>query len=249
MSASGKAIRSYAGILLIASGLGIAAGGARVLSRVANTADLVATGNDVRNGASDLSHAELLATADRLDASATARTADETGAMTFLYFAAAQASLRAGDLTTATAEMATARRMAIETLKMAPTRADVSLTLAWIELAMGKERPAIDAPLLLSYETAPRELWIIERRIWLGLRLASTATPQLMSHIVNDIRTMGAPFRSSDLYMELAQSARAAGLYAITLVRHELGAIHDQPLQAFNTYLARLDAQAAPKKP
>jgi hypothetical protein len=66
---------------------------------------------------------------------------------------------------------------------------------------------------------------------------------------VNDIRTMGAPFRSANLYMELAQAARAAGLYAITLVRHELAAIHNQPLQTFNIDLARLDAQAAPTKP
>jgi hypothetical protein len=236
-------------ILLAAAGLALAAGGAGPLTRIVKTADLVAIGTGATGDGADLSRTELRATADRLEAaSARARTADEAGALTFLFYAAAQASWRAGDAAASESEIAAARKAAVETLSKAPTRADVALALAWIELAAGKERQALDAPLLLSYETAPRELWIIECRIWLGLRLAATATPELRAHIVNDIRTMGQPFRSANLYLELAQAARASGLYAITLVRHELAAIDNQPLQAFNIYLAELDAEAAGKK-
>jgi hypothetical protein len=240
--------RRLAGILLIVAGLATVAGGASVLSRVARTGDLLEFGTAVRNGGADFTHAELLAAAESFEAtSAAARTADEAGALTYLYYAAAQASRRAGDGGAADREMAAARRMAVATLERAPTRADIALVLAAIEFESGKERRAVDAPLLLSYETAPRELWIIERRIWLGLRLAATATPELMSHIVSDIRTMGEPFRSTNLYMELAQAAHAAGAYAIALVRRELAAIHNQPLQTFNIYLAQLDAKAPAK--
>jgi hypothetical protein len=248
MAARGTGIGALASALLIAAGLAIAAGGASLLSREARTAALVEVGTSMRDGATDRSHAELLAAAARLEATAPVRTADEAGALTFLYYAAAQASRRAGDAAAAASELAAARRFSVETLARAPTRADVSLLLATIQFATGQPRQAIDAALLLSYETAPRELWIIERRIWLGLRLAATATPELRSHIVNDIRTMGAPFHSANLYLELAQAARAAGLYAITLVRHELAAINNQPLQAFNIYLAQLDAEAAAKR-
>lgn len=252
MAIDGKAIGNLVGILLIVAGLAIAAAGVHLLSRVAATSDLVALGTELRNIGTNLSHDELLKAADRLAVtSAAARSADEAGALTFLYYNAALASQRTGDGAAAASEMIAARRAAVETLEKAPTRADISLLLAWIELQTGKARQAIDGPLLLSYETAPRELWLIERRIWLGLRLASSATPELRAHIVNDIRTMGAPFRSTELYMDLAQAARAAGIYAITLVRHELAAIHNQPLQAFNMDLARLDAEAAAaaKKP
>src|SRR5690242_11522452 len=108
MAAVGGAFGKAGAILLIAAGLATAITGARVLSRAIGTADLVAAGNSVHSGVSDLSHAELRATADRLQAaaSAPARTADETGALTFLYYAAAQASLRAGDRATAAGEMA-----------------------------------------------------------------------------------------------------------------------------------------------
>jgi len=249
MPVGSKALGTFSGILLIAAGLAIAAAGSSVLSRVVKTGELAEFRNGSYGGA-DLSAAELLATADRLAAaSAPARTADEAGALTYLYYAAAQVSRRAGDLAAAAGEMETARRMAVETLAMAPTRADISLLLAMIEFTTGKERPAIDAPLLLSYQTAPRELWIVERRIWLSLRLVATASPELRSHIVDDIRTLGQPLRSTNFYKELAVAAHAGGLYAITLVRHELAAIDARPLYAFNTYLTQLDAEAAAKRP
>src|SRR6266851_1832171 len=108
MPVGGKALGTFSGILLIAAGLAIAAAGAGLLSRVVKTGELAEFRNGSSNGGADLSAAELLATADRLAAaSAPARTADEAGALTFLYYAAAQASRRVGDLAAAAGEMET----------------------------------------------------------------------------------------------------------------------------------------------
>src|SRR5438270_5640911 len=121
MAAGERRLGSAWAILLVAAGLALAAGGASLLGRIGQTADLVALGIGVRDGTADLSHGELRATADRLAASsASARSADAAGALTFLYYAAAQASRRAGDAAAMGTEMAAARQAGIETLASAP---------------------------------------------------------------------------------------------------------------------------------
>lgn len=241
--------KSYSAILIVL-GLGVGLGGISAVSRELVAGNLVRTGYGVRNGGLMLSLPELLTTASRLAAAtAPSPNAEEAGALTFLDYAAAMASMDSGDKATMTRELAAARIAAVQTLSLAPTRADVSLALAEIELLSGKDREAISRPLLLSYVTAPRELWIIERRIAIGLRLAAEATPDLMPHILSDIRTLGEPFRSTDYYLELARAARNGGPYAIALVRRELAAIDDQPLQAFNADLDKLASAARTTAP
>lgn len=231
------------GILLVVFGLLLAGPGLVLALRAADTGELVTTGKVVRSGRFELSKAELLAMAARLEAASTSmRSADEAAALTFLYYAAAEDSAREGDTAGRKQQLATARQRALQTLSMAPTRADVSLVLAEIEYLSGESYAEVARALLLSYLTAPRELWIIERRIGLGLRLAPIATPELTAHIVGDIRVMGEPFRDPTLYLELARAAYAGGPYAIALVRRELAAIHDQPLHVFNYDLEQLKA-------
>ncbi|HZB93311.1 MAG TPA: hypothetical protein VE397_17825 [Stellaceae bacterium] len=219
----------------------MALGGYDALSRALGVDGLVRTGDGVRNGGLRLSRAELLDAAARLEAaSGPSPDAEEAGALTFLHYAAADAAAEGGDSAGAVRERAAARAMAVKTLAAAPTRADVSLALAELRFLDGKDRGEIVRPLLLSYETAPRELWIIERRIGLGLRLAATAGPDLMPHIIADIRTLGEPFRSTDYYRELAVAAWRAGPYAVALVGRELA---PEPLSFFNRDLGQLAAR------
>ncbi len=233
---------AYSGLILVVFGLAIAAGGIQLVSRTLATGAMTRLGNNVRNGGLQLSKAALVATAARLDAaSAERRTGEEAGALTFLYYAAAEDSMRNGNAAEAQQELAAAKAAARQTLQLAPTRADVSLALAEMEYLTGANRDAIAKPLLLSYQTAPRELWIIERRIGLGLRLADQASPELLRYIVSDIRTLGEPCRDTALYFELARAAFNAGPYATALVRRELAAINDQPLRAFNQDIDQLE--------
>lgn len=241
---------AYSGLIFVALGLAIAAGGIQLSSRTLATGAMTRLGNDVRNGGLELSQAVLVATAARLDAaSAEWRTGEEAGALTFLYYAAARSSMANGNAAEAQQELAAAAAAARQTLQRAPTRADVSLALGEIEYLTGGTRDAMTKPLLLSYQTAPRELWIIERRIGLGLRLADRANPELRRYIVSDIRTLGDPFRDTVLYLELARAAFNAGPYATALVRHELASINDQPLQAFNQDIEKLQRPPRPGTP
>lgn len=230
---------SAAAALLLGAGVSLL--GYDALSRALSVDALIRAGEGVRNGGLRLSRAELSDTAARLEAASDpSPDAEEAGALTFLHYAAADAAAERGDVAAAQRERATARAMAVKTLAAAPTRADVSLALAELRFLDGQDRAAIARPLLLSYETAPRELWIIERRIGLGLRLAAGAGPDLLPHIIADIRTLGEPFRSTDYYRELAVAAWRAGPYAVALVRRELA---PEPLSFFNRDLDQLAAR------
>jgi hypothetical protein len=236
----------WSGILLAIIGLELAINGAELAWHMLCTDSLVRTAIHVRNGGLSLPKSDLLADAAQLDErSGDDRTADEAGALVFLYYAAAQISQGEGNAGEATQELMAARKMCVQTLALAPTRADVALALAEIEFLLGSSKEAVERPLILSYLTAPRELWIIERRIGLGLRLASAASPELLPHILSDIDTLGEPYRDTGLYRDLAQAAHSGGPYAVALVRRELGTKDPEPLAAFNAFLAQIEKPAA----
>lgn len=119
-----------------------------------------------------------------------------------------------------------------------PARADVSLQLAAIEFWLFGAGDAVYAPLRLSFVTAPRELWIIERRIGLDLELVADAAPDLQADISRDIQVLGEPFRDTGNYRILARAAAAAGPLAAARVRKELGPDPPYRLQLFDAYLA-----------
>jgi hypothetical protein len=240
----------WSGILLAVIGLEIAISGAQLAWQMLRTDPLVRTADNVRDGVVTLPKSELLADAATLEArSGDRRTGDEAGALAILYYAAAQDSQNEGKTDEATREFIAARTMCLQTLAQAPTRADISLALAEIEYLLGHGPDAIEKPLLLSYLTAPRELWIIQRRIDLGLRLAAKASPELRARIVSDVDTLGEPYRDTNLYLILAQAAHNSGPYAVALVRHELAAINPEPLEAFNLDLEKLERFPASTSP
>lgn len=237
----------FSGLVLFLAGFAVALAGLHFGDETLRSGALIATGNAVRNGGLELSRADLESAAARLEAvSAPDPSADEAGALTFLHYAAADQAMRADDITGAHQELEAAKRNARQTLRRAPTRADAALALAEIEYLEGGGMEAIAPPLLLSYQSAPRELWIVERRIGLGLRVASDANPELLRNIDADIRIMGEPFRDVALYRELAEAAHNAGPYAVALVREQLATQIDQPLQTFNKDLAALEAPPRP---
>lgn len=240
----------WSGILLALIGLEMAISGAQLAWRTLRTDSLVRIANDAISGAVRLPKSELLADAAALETrSGDHRTGDQAGAIAFLYYIAAQDSQNEGKTDEATREITAARDMCLETLQVAPTRADVALALAEIEYLLGRDRAAVEGPLLLSYLAAPRELWIIKRRINLGLRLVSQATPDLRAHIASDVETLGEPYRDTNLYLILAQAARNAGPYAVAFVRHKLAAINSEPLEAFNLDIEKLEGIPAAASP
>jgi hypothetical protein len=229
-----------AGFLVV--GLGIAAGGGLLLYRSLRSADAVAAGYGVRNGGIELSGKELDAAILHLRA-LPLPDADEEGALTFLEYAAADRAARARDGARWRRDLLATREAARRALYLSPTRADISLALAEVEYLLHAPQQAVEAPLELSFVSAPRELWIVKRRIGLGLRLAADASPRIEDHIESDIRVLGEPFRSLDNYWVLARAAAAAGPIAIALVREILARGHPGPFQVFNQDLDRLPAR------
>ena len=228
-----------AGLVLL--GLGIVACGGLLLYRSLRSAEAVAAGYGVRNGGIELSGKELDSAILRL-AALPLRDADEEGALTFLHYAAADQAARRRDQQEWRRQLSATRIAARRTLSLSPTRADVSLALAETQYLLHAPRQAVEAPLELSFVSAPRELWIVKRRIGLGLRLVPDPWPRLEDHIESDIRILGEPYRSLDNYWVLARAALRAGPAAIALVRQILARGHPWPFQFFNQDLDRLSA-------
>lgn len=233
---------SYVTAGLVCVGLGIAGGGGLLLYGSLRSAGAVAAGYGVRNGGVELTGKELDSAILRL-AALPRRGADEEGALTFLDYAAADRAARRRDAAQWRRELLATRQAARRTLSLSPTRADISLALAEVEYLLHAPREAVEAPLELSFAAAPRELWIVKRRIGLGLRLVPDASPGLRNLIESDIRLLGEPFRSLDNYWVLARAAQRAGPVAIALVRQILARGHPWPFQFFNQDLARLSAR------
>ncbi|HEV2302423.1 MAG TPA: hypothetical protein VGR91_12720 [Stellaceae bacterium] len=213
-----------------------------LLYRTLRAADAVAASYGVRNGGIELTRNELDSAILRL-AALPLPGADEEGALTFLDYAAADGAARRHDEAQWRRQLLATREAARRTLLLSPSRADVSLALAEVEYLLHAPRQAVEAPLELSFASAPRELWIVKRRIGLGLRLAPDASPRLEKHIESDIRILGEPFRSLDNYWVLARAALRAGPAAIALVRQILARGHPWPFQFFNQDLDRLSAR------
>ena len=234
------------GISFMVIGAAIALSGASVVARAIETGPLVRIGNDARNGDPRPPAAALPAAIAGLEA-LSQRSGDEAGALTFLHYALAEDAIGRGDAAAARQDAARAEAGARETLRLAPARADVALALAELRYRRGADRAAIEAPLRLSYSTAPRELWIIERRIDLGLRMAPLiategAWSDLLGDIKRDIRTLGEPGHDPVYYLEIARAAYASGFYAMALARQELAAVSPQSLQVFNQDIEALGA-------
>jgi hypothetical protein len=218
--------------LLLLLGLGIMAGGGVLLYRTADTAGPVALGHAVGAGGAAPGNAELAATIAALDATPGA---DLAAARMFLHEAAAQAAPNRLEWRRHLLLAVTAARQA---LTASPTRAEVALKLAEIEWTLFGPGDWADLPLRLSFLTAPRELWIVNRRIGLDLSLVAAAPAELQAHIAMDIRILGEPFQDTGNYRRLARAAFLAGPPAIAVVRRELSAGHPWPLGFFEQYLA-----------
>lgn len=212
------------------------------LERTWRLAAWIAAGYAVRNGGAQLTTAQRNAVIAHLEAAARPG-ADALAALTFLHYAAADDPAAGRGTERRRDELIATGALARRALAVAPTRADLALVLAEIEFLRGGAGPAVYAPLELSYDTAPRELWIVERRIGLGLRLIATAPRALGDRIADDIRILGEPFRDTSNYRVLAREAFLAGPAAIATVRRELGLGHPWPFQIFEQYLTELNSQ------
>jgi hypothetical protein len=224
---------------IVIAGLAIAAGGGLLLYRTMRSAGAVAAGYGIRNGGAKVTGEEREAAIRRLEA-ITRPDAEDEDALTFLHYAAADAAARRHDAALWRRQLRATKKAARATLGLSPTRADAALALAEVEYLLGAPTDAVERPLLLSYLTAPRELWVIERRVGLGLKLAAVASPRLEAHIESDIRILGEPYRSTGNYRILARAAFDAGPAAIALVRDVLARGHPWPFHFFNEDLDRL---------
>ena len=231
--------RRPASAALVLLGLAMAAAGGLLLYLTLRSADAVALGDPLREEGVNPSAAERVAAIARLEA-LPRRRANEEDALAFLHYAAADAAARRRDAALRRRELISAREAARATLRQSPERAEAALALAEIDYLLGAPRRQIERALMLSYETAPRELWIAERRIGLGLQLAAAAPPELEARIESDIRFLGEPFRSTENYRVLARAADRAGPAAVELVRDVLARGHPWPFQIFNQDLERL---------
>lgn len=196
----------------------------------------------LRSGDETLSADRLAAGIGQLE-QVRAPNADEYGALAFLHYAAADNALVRRDRMLWQQELDAAATDATEALVRSPTRADLSLILAEIEFLRKGAGPEVYRALTLSYWTAPRELWIVQRRIGLGLRLIAVAPPDLADAIVGDIHILGEPFRDTERYRILAQAAFVAGPAAVGVVERELGLGHPWPFQLFEQDLAELSSK------
>lgn len=228
-------MRRIVASLVLVLGFGIAGGGAVLLWRTGATAGPVATGYRARSGA-EPSRAEIgwaLAALDRRSG------ADPAAARLFLRYALAN---RAPDRLEWRRQLLAALDDGREALAASPGRADVSLALAEIEFLLFGPGQSVYDPLRLSFMTAPRELWIIDRRIGLGLKLIPSAPADLREDIASDIRVLGEPFRDPHNYWILARAAALASPDAVAVVRAQLSRGHPWPRQLFEQYFAELSA-------
>jgi hypothetical protein len=251
-AASPAASRSAAAALLVVAGLALFLGGFSFARNSLATDALIERSSLAWQGVVSLSIAEMTATNDTLRRVAGERpTADEAAALFFLHSAAASQAAMQRDAATWRRELQAARADALMTLALAPTRGDVALSLAEAEFSLGAADGIVDNALRVSFDVAPRELWIAQRRIMLGLRLIATAPPDIRLNVARDVGMMGEPAQNLGLYRGLASAAFLAGPAAVVFVRSELSVAHEQPLALFNAYLAELeavrDANAPPK--
>lgn len=235
--------RLGAGLMLLA-GLAIAAAGWLLLDRTRHSVEWVTAADGLRGGADPaaITPARLetgIKELQRLQGPE----ANELGALAFLHYAAAETAIAANDSEGWRRELTAAAGAARQGLALAPTRADLALVLAEIEFLQHGATAAVYPPLALSYSTAPRELWIAQRRIALGLRLLAVAPRDIAEDVTADIRILGEPFRDTSRYRLLAQAALVAGPAAVTAVERELGRGQLWPFQLFEQYLADLSAQ------
>jgi hypothetical protein len=222
--------------LLLVLGLGIMAGSGVLLYRIGKTAGPVAAGYGVGRGYTTLGEPELAAARAALEREPGA---DAATARMFLHEAAARDAANRLEWRRHLLLALTAGRKA---LAAAPTRAEASLVLAEIEFTLFGPGDWAYSPLRLSFLTAPRELWIIERRIGLDLGLAAAAPGDLQDRIAADIHILGEPGTDLREYRILARAAFLAGGPATDRVRGELSLGHPWPLQIFNNYLGELTA-------
>jgi hypothetical protein len=168
--------------------------------------------------------------------------AAELGALAFFHYAAADEALVRADRTAWQRELIAAGAAARQALSLSPARADLALALAEIEFLRGGPGPNVYQPLELSYHTAPRELWVVQRRIGLGLRLIAVAPRDIVERVISDVHILGEPFRDTDQYRILAQAAYVAGPAALAIVERELGRGHPWPFGAFEKFLSEFRA-------
>jgi hypothetical protein len=223
-------------------GVAIAVAGALSFERTWHTGGLVAAVDGLRGNGETLPPARLETAISQLEAQHGARAA-ELGALAFFHYAAADEALVHGDRTAWQRELIAAGAAARQALSLSPARADLALALAEIEFLRGGPGPNVYQPLELSYRIAPRELWVVQRRIGLGLRLIAVAPRDVVERVISDIHTLGAPFADTDQYRILAQAAYVAGPAALAIVERELGRGHPWPFGAFETFLGELRAR------
>lgn len=231
------------GAILVA-GLALAAAGWLGLEQSWRTGDLVAEAARLRIGAETPSPARLETGIRELRAIRNPG-ANELGALAFFDYAAAEATRSRGDRATAQQQLDEAAAAAREALALSPARADLALVLAEIELLREGAGPKVYEALTLSYRTAPREMWIVKRRIGLGLRLIAVAPHEIADDVMSDVHMLGEPFSDPERYRILAEAAYIAGPAAIATVERELGLGHPWPFGAFEKDLSELRTRRA----
>jgi len=234
--------------MILIAGLALTAAGWAAFDRGRHSAGWVAAADRVRGGSEILPPAQLESGIGELQ-SLDPPGATELGGLAFLHYAAAENAIAHGDTDGWRRELAAVGDAARRGLAVAPTRADLALVLAETEFLQHGANAAVYAPLALCYRMAPRELWIAQRRIALGLRLLTVAPPDIADDITADIGILGEPFRDTARYRILAQAALAAGPAAVTAVERELGRGHPWPFQLFEQDLAELSAKRAAATP
>jgi len=230
--------------IIASAGLALAAGGWLSFDRTLHTAGWVDLASHVRSGDERVPAARIEAATERL-AAVRDPGADEFGALAFLRYAAADDALVRGDRAAWQRDLADAGDAARRGLALSPARADLAVALAEIEFLRHGPGPEVYQLLDLSFRTAPRDMWIVQRRIALGLRLIAVAPPDIADHVVADIRILGAPFADPEQYRILAQAAFVAGPAAEATVERQMGMGHPWAFGAFEKYLGELRAHAA----
>lgn len=235
----------WAAIALFTASVSLMVGGGLLLYLSLRSMDAVAVAYGVRNGGQSLTSAEFSEAIAELDRDSLwmPLDADEAAALTFLHYGAADEAARLSDASTWRAEVLAARTAARTALRRSPMRGDIALALAELEYLLHAPQKSVEQPLALSFISAPRELWIVKRRVGLGLRLFLDVPQNLEAHIESDVRLLGEPFESLDNYEVLARAAWQAGPAAIALVREILARGHPWPFGFFNEDLERLTAQ------
>jgi hypothetical protein len=228
--------------MMLLAGVALAAAGWSALDRARHSGEWVTAADGLRGGGETLPPAPLETGIRELQGQQGSG-ADELGALAFLHYAAAENAIATSDSEGWRTHLAAATDAAGQGLALAPTRADLALVLAEIEFLQHGPGAAVYRPLALSYRMAPRELWIAQRRIALGLRLLAVAPRDIADDVTSDIRILGEPFRDTGRYRLLAQAALVAGPAAVTAVERELGRGQLWPFQLFEQYMAELSAE------